>query len=162
MLLEPLDCGRHPETIFENAVTWLLSMAGLSPIHLGAKVKDLKGKDRSFDVLRNKAGLEVGCADIIAYQENKSMLLVDCDIGPTLDDKKVQKLEETQKHCQNVFSKYPQFQIIPVLFSPRELNWVQASGSVVIVNKFRLEQMFEAVVSGDREKARQVLGWNLL
>jgi hypothetical protein len=162
MLLEPENCGKHPERIFENAVIWLLSMVGLSPIHLGAKVKDLSGKDRSFDVLRNEAGYEIGCADIIAYQENKSVLLVDCDIGITLDDRKIQKLIETQKYFQNVFNKYGQFQIIPALFSPRDLRWTQASGNVVIVDKLGLQGIFEAVVSGDRVKARSGIHWGLL
>jgi hypothetical protein len=35
----------------------------------------------SFDVLRNESGIPVGCADIIAYEDNERILIVDCDIG---------------------------------------------------------------------------------
>ena len=34
MLLEPQICGKKPQDIFENAVAWLLSMAGFTTIHL--------------------------------------------------------------------------------------------------------------------------------
>ena len=34
-----------------------------------------------LDVLRAKSGYEVGSTDILAYEENVKLLLIDCDVG---------------------------------------------------------------------------------
>lgn len=97
MLLEPEKCGgKEPEKRFENAVAWLLSLAGFYAVYLGAKIKVSKKKNLvSFDVLRNEIGLPIGCSDIIAYEDNERLLLVDCDIGSP-DVKKLHSLIETR------------------------------------------------------------------
>jgi hypothetical protein len=117
MLFEPQLSG-DPKTVFENATVWLLSLAGFYTVYLGAKTKTTKKKRMdSYDVLRTEKGYEIGCADILAYEDNKRLLIVDCDIGP-LDDKKIQKLIETCDFLKNR-GNYGKLEFVPVLFSPR-------------------------------------------
>jgi len=159
MLLEPEKYGRKPDTVFEIAVTWLLSLAGFSTIHLGTSIKVPKSenarkfRDRQFDVLRSLSGQEIGCADIIAYEENEMLLLIDCDIGP-FDGKKIQELVATKDYFE-ASNKKKQLRIIPVLFSPRDIR--KEGINVKIADKWVINRIFEEVMMGNREYARSQL-----
>lgn len=106
----------------------------------------------SLDVLRNESGYPIGSADIIAYEDNERVLLVDCDIGP-LDENKIQKLVETRNHFVALFD-YGELKIVPVLFSPRNLGEAAQNKPVAIVDGFAIERMLEELAKGDRESAR--------
>lgn len=153
MLLEPENCGKEPEKIFENAIVWLLSLAGFSTIYLGTKIKNLEKKgERSFEVVRvQESGYQIGGADIIAYEENKRLLLIDCDTG-SLDDKKIHGLIETQQYFKNL-SDFGKIECIPVLFSPRAYGEVKDM-QVAIADRTVIESIFEDLARGDRESAR--------
>lgn len=154
MIFEPENYGKDPEQIFENAVTWLLSLTGYATIHLGVKIKSFSKKKgaESFDVIRAESNYPLACADILAYEENKKLLFVDCDIG-SLDDKKIQKLIETGKHFSDTLDKYKQLQIIPVLVTPKDCRHEVKEG-LRIVDRYALEMIFERLAKGDREGAR--------
>lgn len=157
MLLEPENYGKAPEKIFENAVAWLLSLAGYHTIYLAPKIKIPKG-ETSFEVLRAKESrYEIGGADIIAYEDNERLLLVDCDIGP-FDEKKIQKLIETQRYFEHI-NKCEKLAIVPVLFSPRAHGEVTEEAHVVIVDKSDIESILEELAKGDRESARSKIRW---
>ncbi len=149
MLLEPEKYGKNPDKIFENAVTWLLSLTGYSTIHLGVKIKAKKGNEK-FDVLRAESGYEIGCADIIAYEENERLLLIDCDLGLP-DDKKIQKLFETVKHFADS-KKYRQLRIIPVFVTPKEYN--KLVNNLTVVSHYTLELILKKLAGGNRKEAR--------
>jgi len=157
MLLEPQLCGTKPQEIFENAVAWLLSMAGFVTIHLGIKVKVIKGICQQTDILKLEDGYQVGEADIIAYKVSETLYLIDCDLKGN-DTKKIQDLIELQKHFQSFFKEYKQLRIVPVLCSPKDLNEISHEGLVLFSN-YRIHQMFEDVMRGDLEKARSTLKW---
>jgi len=161
MLFEPENYGKNPEKIFENAVTWLLSLSGYETVHLGIRITKLNGKNESFDKLVAKSGYHIGSADIIAYEENERILLIDCDIG-TVDPKKVQKLAELKKHFRDKLKGYEKMPIVPILFSPKDFREASPSTEVMIADQSVIKRIFEAVVKGNREHARSLLyysGW---
>ena len=55
----------------------------------GKKIKKFNGKKEQFDKLQ-PMGYHIGSADILAYEENERVLLIDYDIG-SVDPKKVKK-----------------------------------------------------------------------
>jgi len=156
MLFEPENYGKNPDKIFENAVTWLLSLAGYETVHLGVLIKRLNGKSESFDKLSAESGYHIGSADIIAYEENERLLLIDCDIG-TVDPEKVQKLAELKKHFREKLKGYEKLPIVAILFSPRDNRKPSPSIDVMIADQSVIRRIFEAVVQGNREKARSIL-----
>lgn len=161
MLLEPQMFGKEPQKIFETAVCWLLSLAGLNPICLSTKIKDLKGKDRKFDSLKIESGFDVGCADIIAYKDNDCLLLVDCDIG-SINETKIQRLLATSKHFEASLNTYGKLRFVPVLFTTKECEQQSETG-VRLVGKNVIEIIFEELVKGNRdEAASQIVSSNLL
>jgi len=156
MLFEPENYGKNPQQIFENAVTWLLSLAGFETVHLGGQIKKLNGKNESFDKLFAKSGYHIGSADIIAYEENERILLIDCDIG-TVDPKKVQKLAELKKHFREKLKCYEKLPIVPILFSPKDFRKTSPSLDVMIADQTVIKRIFEAVLKGNREQTRSLL-----
>ena len=92
-LLNPERFGKgrtKTNTVFENAVAWLLSLIGFSVLHLG----------RDFEILRiPESGAQVGSADIIAYRENDHLLLVDCD-SSIPDEKKIRSMMVLKDHFE--------------------------------------------------------------
>jgi len=156
MLFEPKKYGKRPEKIFENAVTWLLSLAGFEAIHLGVSITKLDRKQEKFDVLYAKGGIPIGCADTIAYEESEWLLLIDCTIG-SIDEAKVQELAETKKYFREKLKGYEKLPISAILFSPKEYRKSSPSLDVLIADKSIIERIFEAVVKGKREDARFIL-----
>jgi len=155
MLLNPKDFENAPEKIFENAVSWLLSLVGFHTIYLDANSKATK---TSFDVLRKFDKCEIGSADILAYEDNERLLLVDCDIGG-LDEQKIQKLIGAREHIENL-SNCQELKIIPVLFSPKTLGETAKNKPVAIADRVVIESMLEELSKGDRKSARSKICLN--
>ena len=119
-----------------------------------------------FDVIRLRIGkkkfekvgegYEIGSADIIAYEENKRILLIDCTIN-TVDPKKVKKLAELKKHFREELIGYEKLPIVPVLFLSKDFRETSPSLDVMIAGQSVIKRIFEAVVKGNREKARSIL-----
>jgi hypothetical protein len=143
MLLEPYQYKKTGK-IFENSVTWLLSLAGYNPIYLG----------KNFEKCRTKTQFEVGSADIIAYEENKRILLMDCDTGP-MDPRKIQQLIELGKYFSESFKEYRGLEIIPVLVTPKDYRGQPMKG-VRIVDCESLKKILEELSKGNRERARNI------
>lgn len=151
MLFEPEHYGKQPPQIFELAVSWLFSLAGFQTIHLGAQIKTSKGK-KSFDSLVAKeSGMPIGSADILAYEENERLLLIDCDIGG-IDENKLGKLRDACKHLADA-NKLGKFSFVPVVCTPKECE-LRSENSVVIVDRLALEGIFEEIAKGNREAAK--------
>jgi hypothetical protein len=148
MLLKPEEFKDAPEKMFENAVTWLLSLAGFQTICLAANTKATK---TSFDVLRKYDRYQIGSADIIAYENNKRLLLVDCDIGG-LDEQKIQKLIELGKYFKTL-CEYRELEIVPVLFTSKNIREDDKKKPVAIVDGNLIERILEDLSKGDRKSA---------
>jgi hypothetical protein len=149
MLLKPEDFKNAPEKMFENAVAWLLSLAGFHTIYLGANSKATK---TSFDVLQKNGRYHIGSADIIAYEDNERVLLVDCDISG-LDEKKIQKLIEIREHFK-ASCDYGELKFVPALFTPRYFGEDMKNKPVAIVDGNVIERILEDLSKGDIESAR--------
>lgn len=156
MLFEPENIGKNPDKIFDKAVTWLLSLAGYDTIHIGTHITKLNGKKETFDKIDKKSGYNFGCADIIAYEENERILLIACDIG-SLDPKKIQDLCKTKKYFRTKLKGYEKLPIVPILFTPRDIRASSPSVDVFIANKDVITRIFEALVKGNRDRARSFL-----
>jgi len=149
MLLKPEDFENAPEKMFENAVAWLLSLAGYHTISLAANSKATK---TSFDELRKHDKYHVGSADIIAYEDNQRLLLIDCDISG-LDDNKIRKLTELAEYFEDL-SQYEEFEFIPVLFTPKYIDEDAKKKGLAIVDGNMIESILEDLAKGDMEQAR--------
>ena len=156
MLFEPENYGKNPAKIFENAVTWLLSLAGFETLHVGIIIKKLNGKEEKFDSLQSKSGKHIGSADIIAYEENERLLLIDCDID-FVDPKKVKKMADMKKHFRKQLKGYEKLHIVPILFTPIDFRKESPSIDVMIADQAIIKRIFEAVTQGNREQARALL-----
>ncbi len=151
MLFEPLDYGKQPQKIFENAVTWLLSLAGFQTISLGIEIDRSTGKQRFDSLTARESGAPKGSADIIAYEDNKRLLLIDCDIGG-VDANKIDKLLGARKHFE-ASSKLGEFSFVSVLCTPKECQNM-TNNEVGIIDKRVLEDIFKNIAKGDRQAAR--------
>jgi hypothetical protein len=156
MLFKPEEYGKNPDKIFENAVTWLLSLAGYETVNVGIIITKLNNKQEKFDELHLKNSYHIGSADIIAYEENERLILIDCDIN-TVDPRKVEKLAELKKHFRDKLKGYEKLRIVPILFTPRDFRKTSPSTDVMIADQTVIKRMFEFVVKGDREQARSLL-----
>lgn len=155
MLFEPQKYGKNPTKIFENAVTWLLSFAGYESLNIGVVIKNLDNRgEKRFDKIDTN-GYHVGSADIIAYEENDRLLLIDCDIN-TVDPKKVEKLAELGKYIKEKIT-CQKLKIVPLLFTPTNFTRISPSTDVMIVDKAIIKRILEAVVKGNRKHARSCL-----
>ena len=152
MFFQQEKSGKKPQDAFEDAVAWLLALSGFDVIRL-------KLGKKSFDKLIVGEGYEIGCADILAYEENERILLIDCDTGP-VDEMKVQKLAETKKYFRETFKEYRHLHIVPILFSPRDFRKSSLSIDVMIADQSVIKRIFEAVAQGNREKARSILHYS--
>jgi hypothetical protein len=158
MLNEPQLCGDKPDKIFETAIAWLLSMCGFTTLHLGIEIKMKNQTKKKTDVFRiPDNNYQVGTADIIAYNNADKLFLIDCDLKGN-DNKKVKDLLEIQKYYQGVFKEYEKLKIIPVLCTPREINDFNQEG-VHLLGNYRIKQMFEEIMRGNKEKARFELNY---
>ena len=151
MLFDPVNYGKEPQKIFENAVTWLFSLAGFHTINLGVIIKTSKNQKKFDSLLAEESGVPIGSTDIIAYEDNKRLLLIDCDIGG-VDSNKIDKLLETRKHFESSNELGPLF-FVSVLCTPKECTYLTSNG-VMIASKNVLEGIFENILKGDRQATR--------
>lgn len=131
----------------------LLSLCGFYTINLGSKIVLANGKEKKFDVLKNSNSFPFGRSDIIAYEDNKRILLIDCDIGVP-DNKKIDALLETSHYFirENLIVG---FEFLPVLFSPKDCNLELKGKRLGIVDKPVIENILEDLAKGNRENARK-------
>jgi len=150
-LLNPERCaeGRiRPNTIFENAVAWLLSLAGFCVLPLGKRFEKLKILETDY---------EVGSIDMIAYRENEYLLLIDCDTSIP-DRKKIQSMTLVKKHLEPLQDKHQRPYIASIIFSPRECTGISVDPlAVKIIERHRIKRIFEEVMKGNLEQARSSL-----
>ena len=132
---------------------------GFETVYLGGQITKLNQKKESFDKLFAESGYHIGSADIIAYQENKRILLIDCDIN-TVDPKKVQKLAELKKHFRETLKGFEKLPIIPILFTPKDVRETSPSLEVMIADQTIIKGIFEAVVKGNREQASSLMQYS--
>jgi len=125
-------------------VAWLLSLAGYNPLHLG----------KSFEKCRTETGFEFGSADIIAYEENERILLVDCDTGP-IDQNKIQRLIELGNFFSECLKEYRGLEIIPVLITPKEFTGQPKKGLRIVDCRY-LKRILEEIAKGQQKKARAI------
>lgn len=150
-LLNPEKCiedRTRPNTIFENAVAWLLSLVGFSVLPLGRRFERLKVP---------KTGYEVGSIDIIAYRENECVLLVDCDTKIP-DDKKIRSMMTIKEHFRPLQDEYRRPNIISAIFSPKDCTGISVDRQhVKIVDRPSIKHIFEEAMKGDLNEARSSL-----
>ena len=152
LLFAPQLYGKQPQKIFENAVNWLLSLAGFQTIYLGFEITTSKGRKKFDSLTAKESGIPIGSTDIIAFEENYRLLLVDCDIGG-IDDNKIDKLLGACKRLAES-SGFNKFSFVPVLCTPKECE-VRTKKGVTVVDKLVLEGILEEVAKGNRKEARE-------
>lgn len=143
MLLKPHQ-HKKADKVFENSVTWLLSLVGYNPIHLGEK----------FEKCQTETQFEFGSADIIAYEENETILLIDCDTG-VVDPKKIEQLIELGNYFSELFKDYRGLETIPVLVTPTNYRGQPKKG-IRIVDCKSLKRIFEELSKGNHERAKAI------
>jgi hypothetical protein len=150
-LLNPERCvedGTKPNIIFENAVSWLLSLLGLSILPLGRHFERLKIPKTSY---------EVGSVDIIAYRENECLLLIDCDTSIP-DDKKIRSMKAVRDHFKFIQDEFRRPDIGSIIFSPKDCTGIQTgSSNVKIVDRHQITWILEKVMEGKSGDARTSL-----
>ena len=150
-LLKPeqfVEGRKKPNTIFENAVAWLLSLIGFSVLQLG----------RPFEILKiPETGYQVGSVDIIAYRENEHLLLVDCDTSIP-DEKKIRSMMTIKDHFRYIQDEHKQPNIICAIFSPKDCIGISVDHQDVrIMGRYQIERIFEEAMRGNTEQAQSCL-----
>ena len=72
----------------------------------------------------------------------------------------IQDLSETKKYFREKLKDYKKMPIVPILFSPRDTRKSSPSIDVFIADQSVIKRIFEAVVQGNREKARSILSYS--
>lgn len=143
-LLSP-EKFKKSSMVFENAVAWLLSLAGFYVLPLG----------RDFEKLKiHETGYEVGSVDIVAYRENEYLLLIDCDTSVP-DDKKIRSMITVKEHFKFIQDEHGRPRIVSVICSPKNCQRISVDRQAInIVDKYMLTQIFEEVMKGNQTQAR--------
>jgi hypothetical protein len=102
---ETLD-SKHRSDLFEKAVCDLLSLCGLSTIHLG-----------DHEVLRLDNKTNIGSADILTYDGSENLFVIDCDIKFP-DPKKMENLIYLCRYLKNIPKVNEVKNVIPIIVSP--------------------------------------------
>jgi hypothetical protein len=151
MLFEP-EYGKPPQDVFEDAIAWLLSLAGFDVIRL-------RLGEKKFEHLYVGKKHRKGSVDIIAYEENERILLIECTTGP-VDPVQVQRLADVKKYFRRKLKGYERLPIVPILFFPGDFRKTSPSIDVMIADHSVIARLFRAVVRGDHEKARSILNYS--
>lgn len=136
-------------TIFENAVAWLLSLVGFSV----AQLKD-------FETLRvPETKYERGSIDMIAYRENECLLLVDCDTSIP-EDKKIRSMIALKNYFKFIQDEHGIPHIASLIFSPRECGEITVDRQAIkIVDRDQIIRIFEDAMKGNQEQTRLSLAY---
>jgi len=130
---------RHnPSWLFEEAVSWLLSIGGLSVVRLG------ENEIIHLDYGRNLS------VDILAYKENEYLFLVDCDINH-VDQKKIQNLLRIGEICKEVQNEIGKPRIIPVIFIPKKTQIPKIPTNFRVIDGPQIERLLKYAINGDTE-----------
>lgn len=130
---------RHdPSWLFEEAVSWLLSIGGLSVVRLGEK-----------EIIHLEYGRNLS-ADILAYKENDYLFVVDCDINH-VDQKKIQNLLRIGEICKDVQNEIGKPRIIPVIFIPKKTQIPKIPTGFRVIDGPKIERLLKYAINGDTE-----------
>ena len=127
---ETLD-SRHRSDIFEKGVCDLLSLCGFSTIHLGKHEKL---------ILENKT--EIGSADILAYDGEDTLLVIDCDIKFP-DPKKMENLIHLCRYIESIPKVNEVKNVIPIIVSPSPTSLKNAG--VLIIDGALIQRLFKGI-----------------
>lgn len=138
LLLKPeiLDNKKRSE-LFERAVCDLLSLCGLSVIHL---------VDNEILRLDNKT--EIGSADILAYDGLDHLFVIDCDILLP-DQKKMGNLNHLCRYLRNLNDINEVKHIIPTIVSPNPP--VNFNSGVLVIEGAMIKRLFKALHYKNKE-----------
>lgn len=125
-----------PSWYFEEAVSWLLSLGGLSVIKLGEK-----------ENIHLESGFTIS-ADMLAYKENDYLFVIDCDTQH-VDPEKANHLLQIVEHFKQLQNENGKPEIIPVIFTPKEPVTVEIQRKVRVINGPKIEKLLEKAVEGD-------------
>lgn len=127
-----------PSWYFEEAVSWLLSLGGLSVIRLGEK-----------ENIHLESGYTIS-ADILAYKENDFIFVIDCDTQHA-DPEKANHLLQIVDHFEQLQNEIGKPEIIPVIFTPKEPVIGETQTKVHVINGPKIERLLEKAIKGDTE-----------
>jgi len=127
---ETLD-SRHRSDIFEKGVCDLFSLCGLSTIHLGKHEKL---------ILDNKT--EIGSADILAYDGDEILFVIDCDIKFP-DPKKIENLIHLCRYLQRLPKVKEVKNVIPIIVSPSPTSLTDSD--VLIIDSAFIQRLFKGI-----------------
>jgi len=134
-----------PNTVFENAVAWLLSIIGFSVVQLGRRFENLKIPE---------TGYQVGSIDMIAYKENEYLLLVDCDTSIP-DEKKIRSMKTVKDYFKIIQDKKGEPRLLSVIFSPKDCTGIQRDPlNIRIIDSSQIKRIFEEAMMGNTQEAQ--------
>jgi hypothetical protein len=140
-LLRPEECKEGKLTvsgIFENAVAWLISLHGYEVLHLHEQFEHLRIAATSY---------EVGSLDILAHK-NGRILLVDCDTSAP-EPKKASALANVKRSLAEKQVRSG-LEFTPMIFTPRDCGDLNPAAAVMIVDKPKIETLFEEAMTGKK------------
>lgn len=127
----------NPALLFEEAVSWLLSLAGLSVIKLGEQ-----------ETINLPSGITYS-ADILAYKENEYLYVIDCDIQH-ISQNKVDNLLQIVALLEPIRDERGKPEIIPMIFTPKEPTTpLTIDNRVKIYNGSRIKKLYEEILKGE-------------
>lgn len=142
-LFTPETCPRTPHWkhdpawLFEEAVVWLLSLAGLSVIRLGEK-----------ETIHLDTGINYS-ADILAYKENEYIYIIDCDIQH-ISLEKADHLLQIVDLLKPIQDEKGKPEIIPMIFTPKDPPVpAQIESKVQVYTGSRIKRLFEKIMKGE-------------
>lgn len=125
---------RDVATEFEEAVSWLLSLAGYSVIRLGR-----------YEILRT-GEYEIGSADLLAYRD-ESLLVVECDTSMP-DPKKMNYLLQVRGHLRSLLAEYKRLSVMAAVFSSQDCGSLDVPAEIGVIDKHGIKRLFEEVMRG--------------
>ena len=116
---------------YPKGVCDLFSLCGLSTIHLGEHEKLILG---------NKT--EIGSADILAYDGDETLFVIDCDIKFP-DPKKMENLIHLCRYLESLPKVQEVKNVIPIIVSPSPTSLTNSD--VFIIDRALIEKLFKGI-----------------